>query len=111
VFHLDDPSLAFVGLMQSTGAAFPVVEVQAKLAAAHLAGTYALPPAPEQRRAVDRALRDATERWGADRRPMMRIDFDAYCAELPREIKAGQQRLQRRTGLPFTPAGRQESQV
>ena len=43
VFHLDDPSLTFVGLMQSTGAALPVVEAQAKLVAARFAGGYALP--------------------------------------------------------------------
>jgi len=109
VFHCEDPSLAFVGLMQSTGAALPVVEAQAKLVAAHLRGTYALPPAAEQTRAVTRTLRNATERWGANRRPMMRVDFDAYCAELPREIKAGHARLRRGTGRAFTPAGRQES--
>lgn len=111
VFHLDDPSLLFVGLMQSTGAALPVVEAQAKLAAAYLGGSYALPPADEQRRAVDRALRDATARWGADRRPAMRIDFDAYCADLPREIRQGQARLRRGTGRPFSSVRRQESLV
>lgn len=109
VFHLDDPSLAFVGLMQSTGAALPVVEAQAKLAAAYLGGSYALPSPQEQRRAVDRALRAAVDRWGADRRPMMRIDFDAFCADLPREIAAGQQRLQRGAGTPFVPSAYQES--
>ncbi len=108
VFHLDDPSLAFVGLMQSTGAALPVVEAQAKLVAAHLVGSYALPTAPEQRAAVDRALREATARWGPHRRPVMRIDFDAYCAELPREVAAGRARLTRGAGHPFTPANRQE---
>lgn len=108
VFHLDDPSLAFVGLMQSTGAAPPVVEAQAKLVAAHLAGSYALPPVAEQRAAVDRALRDATARWGAHHRPAMRIDFDAYCAELPREVAAGQARRNRGAGLSFTPSSRQE---
>jgi cation diffusion facilitator CzcD-associated flavoprotein CzcO len=95
VFHLDDPSLAFVGLMQSTGAAFPVVEAQGKLAAAYLAGGYALPPAAAQRRAVDRALRAAVDRWGATSRPHMRIDFDRYVADLPREIAAGRARLGR----------------
>jgi cation diffusion facilitator CzcD-associated flavoprotein CzcO len=109
VFHLEDPSLAFVGLMQSTGAALPVVEAQAELVAAHLAGSYALPPPADQQRAVDRALRDASDRWGANRRPMMRVDFDAYCADLPREAKAGQARLRRGTGCPFTPTSRQES--
>lgn len=106
VFHLQDPSLAFVGLMQSTGAALPVVEAQAKLAAAYFSGTYALPSAAEQRRAVARALRAATDRWG-DRRPHMRIDFDQYVADLPREIQAGRTRLQRGTARPFTPARRE----
>ncbi|MCN9244898.1 NAD(P)-binding domain-containing protein [Streptomyces sp. RY43-2] len=107
VFHLKDPSLAFVGLMQSTGAALPVVEAQSKLVAAHLGGAYALPPAQEQRRAVDRALRAAVERWG-NRRPQMRIDFDQYVAELPGEIKAGRARL-RRGARPFTAADREGS--
>ncbi len=89
VFHLDDPTLAFVGLMQSTGAALPVVEAQAKLAAAYLGGSYALPEQDQQQRAVDRALAAAVDRWGSTKRPMMRIDFDQYVAELPREVAAG----------------------
>ncbi|MEU8544073.1 NAD(P)-binding domain-containing protein [Streptomyces sp. NPDC048717] len=109
VFHLQDPTLAFVGLMQSTGAALPVVEAQAKLVAAHLSGRYALPSAREQRQAVDRALRAATARWG-DRRPAMRIDFDSYVAGVPREIAAGRARL-RRGARPFTPAGTHRSAV
>jgi cation diffusion facilitator CzcD-associated flavoprotein CzcO len=89
VFHLDDPSLAFVGLMQSTGSAFPVVEAQAKLAAAYLAGSYALPPAADQRRATDRDLRAAIDRWGEKARPHMRVDFDRYVAGLHRELTRG----------------------
>ncbi|TDC67595.1 SDR family NAD(P)-dependent oxidoreductase [Actinomadura sp. GC306] len=107
VFHLDEPSLAFVGLMQSTGAALPIVEAQAKLAAAYLSGRYALPPAPERRRAVARDLRAARARWG-DRRPMMRVDFDRYVADLPREARAGRDRLAR-GARPFTPMDREET--
>ncbi|MDN4172059.1 FAD-dependent oxidoreductase [Nocardioides sp. SOB77] len=92
VFHLEDPSLAFVGLMQSTGAALPVVEAQATLVAAHLGGSYALPDATERRALAARALRDARARWG-EKRPAMRIDFDAYVASVPRELAAGRQRL------------------
>ncbi|GAA1909669.1 NAD(P)-binding domain-containing protein [Streptomyces sodiiphilus] len=110
VFHLRNPSLAFVGLMQSTGAALPVVEAQARLVAACWSGTYALPPMRDQQRAVARALRDATRRWGADRRPMMRIDFDQYLADLPRELRAGRARL-RRGARPFTPSHREETSV
>ncbi|MFI6942373.1 flavin-containing monooxygenase [Streptomyces sp. NPDC050418] len=94
VFHLDDPTLAFVGLMQSTGAALPVAEAQAKLVAAYLGGRYALPSPAEQRAAVGRAHAAAVRRWGA-RRPMMRIDFDQYVAALPREIRAGVRRAAR----------------
>ncbi|MEV5576050.1 NAD(P)-binding domain-containing protein [Spirillospora sp. NPDC052269] len=91
VFHLKEPTLAFVGLMQSTGAALPVVEAQAKLAAAYLSGRYALPSRAEQRAAVGRAHAAAVQRWGG-KRPMMRIDFDQYVAALPREIQAGVRR-------------------
>lgn len=91
VFHPDAPGLSFVGLMQSTGSAFPLVEAQAKLIAAHLAGRYALPD-PERQRAACRAeLRAATARWG-QRRPAMRVDFDVYLAELARELTAGTRR-------------------
>ncbi|MFF6787733.1 flavin-containing monooxygenase [Streptomyces filamentosus] len=94
VFHLDDPTLAFVGLMQSTGAALPVVEAQAALVAAHLGGRYALPSPERQRASVARAHAAAVRRWG-DRRPMMRVDFDRYVAALPREIRAGVRRAAR----------------
>ncbi|KAB1901612.1 monooxygenase, partial [Micromonospora sp. AMSO31t] len=91
VFHLDAPGLAFVGLMQSTGAAFPLVEAQARLAAGWLAGTWA-PPDPARQAAASRAeLRAATTRWG-QRRPHMRVDFDAYLGELERELAAGRRR-------------------
>ncbi|MGC4816142.1 flavin-containing monooxygenase [Micromonospora sp. DT63] len=91
VFHPDAPGLMFVGLMQSTGSAFPLVEAQAKLIAAHLAGRYVLPE-PERQRAFSRAeLRAATARWG-QRRPAMRVDFDAYLAELTRELASGARR-------------------
>ncbi|WP_229401566.1 flavin-containing monooxygenase [Micromonospora okii] len=94
VFHLDAPGLMFVGLMQSTGAAFPLVEAQARLVAAHLAGRYA-PPDPATQRAACRAeLLAATARWG-QRRPAMRVDFDAYLAELGRELTAGARRAAR----------------
>ena len=94
VFHLDEPDLFFVGLMQSTGAALPIVESQARLVAAYLAGQYALPSKQEQR--ADRAarLRRAHRRWG-DRRTAMRIDFDAYQKLAAAELREGQRRGKR----------------
>jgi cation diffusion facilitator CzcD-associated flavoprotein CzcO len=106
VFHLDAPGLMFVGLMQSTGAAFPVVEAQARLAAAHLAGTYALPDADAQRAACADELRAARERWG-ERRPAMRIDFDAYVTLAARELAAGRRRAARELAAGLRRAGRE----
>lgn len=55
----------------------PLVEAQAKLIAAQLAGRYALPDPARQRAACRAELRAATARWG-QRRPAMRVDFDVY---------------------------------
>ncbi|MEV0428063.1 NAD(P)-binding domain-containing protein [Micromonospora sp. NPDC050495] len=93
VFHLDAPGLAFVGLMQSTGSAFPLVEAQARLVAGRLAGTWTPPDRDRQAAACRAELRAATARWG-QRRPHMRVDFDAYLAELGRELAAGRRRAQ-----------------
>jgi hypothetical protein len=91
VFHLDAPGLMFVGLMQSTGAALPVVEAQARLVAGHLSGRYALPAAAAQRAACATELSAARERWG-ERRPAMRIDFDGYLAQAAKELADGTRR-------------------
>ncbi|WP_446214329.1 flavin-containing monooxygenase [Micromonospora sp. IBSANI012] len=99
VFHPDVPGLAFVGLMQSTGAAFPLVEAQARLVAAQLAGTYALPDPARQHADIRAELRAATDRWG-DRRPAMRVDFDAYLAQLARELDEGTRRAAATTRVP-----------
>ncbi|MEV0715545.1 NAD(P)-binding domain-containing protein [Asanoa sp. NPDC050611] len=101
VFHLDEPGLFFVGLMQSTGAALPIVEAQARLVAAYLAGAYALPAPAAQRSDRAARLRRAHQRWG-ERRPAMRIDFDAYLALAADELRAGRRRRSRGAGQAWT---------
>ena len=100
-FHLECPSLGFVGLMQSTGSALPIVEAQAKLFAAYVGRTYALPSPAEQERAARRHYERAVARWGEAKRPMMRVDFDGFMLELARELEAGTRR--RRRGTPGFP--------
>ncbi|MGW0177179.1 flavin-containing monooxygenase [Rhodococcus sp. NPDC003322] len=109
VFHLEDPSLAFVGLMQSTGAALPVVEAQAKLAAAFFGGHFALPAPAERNRTVVTDLRAATQRWGHDRRPHMRIDFDRYLADVARELRTGRARVSHPPAVGFIGARREDA--
>jgi cation diffusion facilitator CzcD-associated flavoprotein CzcO len=104
VFHTADPTLTFVGLMQSTGAALPVVEAQSKLAAAYFAGDYALPQESEVDKAIAKAHGDAVDRWG-QKRPMMRIDFDHFIGDAAKELGKGASRVRR--GMPsFSPTVR-----
>ncbi len=92
VFHLEREDLFFVGLMQSTGSAFPIVERQAQLLAAYATGRWALPSPAAMRTDCTRRRRAALKRWGAHGRPGMRVDFDGFMHELERELRAGERR-------------------
>lgn len=101
VFHLEAPDLFFIGLMQSTGSAFPIVERQSQLLAEHLAGRWAPPSAREMRADCRRRRRRALRRWGDHGRPTMRVDFDGFMHELGKELEAGRERATGRP--PLTP--------
>lgn len=92
VLHLDVPDLLFVGLMQSTGSAFPIVELQARLAAEYLAGTWAPPDRGAMARDCAARRKAAIDRWGPGGRPAMRVDFDRFVHELRQELEAGRRR-------------------
>jgi hypothetical protein len=92
VFHLEHDDLFFIGLMQSTGSAFPIVERQSTLLAEHLAGRWAPPSPAEMRAETERRRKRALRRWGPHGRPSMRVDFDIYMHELAEEIDAGRER-------------------
>ncbi|HEX6877435.1 MAG TPA: SDR family NAD(P)-dependent oxidoreductase [Nocardioidaceae bacterium] len=104
VFPPGDPSLSYVGLMQSTGSALPVVEAQGRLIAAHLAGTYQVPAEPVARRIATQELEAARERWG-ERRPHMRIDIDQYLRTVERELRTASRGLAGRRILITGAAG------
>ncbi|MFF8565909.1 SDR family NAD(P)-dependent oxidoreductase [Streptomyces albidoflavus] len=85
VFVPGDGSLSFVGLMQSTGSALPVVEAQARLVAAYRAGRWRLPERGVARHAALAELRAARARWG-ESRPHLRIDIDRYLRIMGAEL-------------------------
>ncbi|WP_329092427.1 MULTISPECIES: SDR family NAD(P)-dependent oxidoreductase [unclassified Streptosporangium] len=87
VFPVGDDSISYVGLMQSTGSALPVVEAQGRLVAAVRAGTHRLPDPGTARRIAAAELDAARDRWG-QRRPHMRIDVDQYLRVMDRELRA-----------------------
>jgi cation diffusion facilitator CzcD-associated flavoprotein CzcO len=92
ILHLDAEDLLFVGLMQSTGSALPIVERQAQLAAERLAGRWSPPARVEMRAECDARRRRSEKRWGPHGRPAMRVDFDGYMHELGVELEAGRAR-------------------
>jgi hypothetical protein len=99
IFHLERDDLFFIGLMQSTGSAFPIIERQSQLLAAYLSGAWA-PPSKEAMRAdCTRRRRRALRRWGPHGRPGMRVDFDRFMHELHRELRSGARRASR-NGAP-----------
>jgi hypothetical protein len=92
ILHLDAPDLFFIGLMQSTGSAFPILERQAQLLAGHLTGSWAPPRPALMRLDCKRRYRRALRRWGPHGRPAMRVDFDRYMHELAVELRRGRRR-------------------
>ena len=92
IFHLDLDDLFFVGLMQSTGSAFPIVERQAQLLAEHLTGRWAQPSPGAMRTDIRRRRERAEKRWGPHGRPTMRVDFDGFMHELGKELERGRKR-------------------
>jgi hypothetical protein len=92
VLHLDDRDLFFIGLMQSTGSAFPILERQSRLLADHLTGDWAPPNGVFMRTDCELRRRRALRRWGPNGRPTMRVDFDKYMHELQTEIARGRKR-------------------
>jgi cation diffusion facilitator CzcD-associated flavoprotein CzcO len=98
VFHPRIPDLFFVGLMQSTGSAFPIVERQSELLADHLTGRYELPRPRAMRSETDRRYKRALKRWGPHGRPAMRVDFDRFMYDLGRELERGRKRAARMNG-------------
>lgn len=96
VFHPDVPDLFFVGLVQSTGSAIPIVERQAELVADHLSGRHALPPRAERMAHSEGARRAAARRYGEHKRPALRVEFDRYMHDLARELEQGRRRAKAR---------------
>jgi cation diffusion facilitator CzcD-associated flavoprotein CzcO len=92
VFHPDVDDLFFVGLMQSTGSAFPIVELQGRLVADYLTKRWAPPSRQAMVRDCERRRARAIKRWGPGGRPAMRVDFDGFMHELGRELRRGARR-------------------
>ncbi len=102
MFHHELDDLFFVGLVQTTGSAIPVVERQSEILADHLTGRYAL-PSPDRRRADASRRRDAAaKRYGERGRPELRVEFDGFMRELAVELRKGRRRARGGVKPPLT---------
>jgi hypothetical protein len=89
--------LTFVGFAQATPTLFPFVESQARLAAAHLVGAYALPGTAE----MERVIRSDEEKYIGHvlktARHTQQVDYFIYEHDIrAREIPAGRARARAR---------------
>lgn len=100
--------LTFVGFAQATPTLFPFVESQARLAAAHLVGAYALPDVAE----MERVIREDEAKYVGHvlktPRHTQQVDYFIYEHDIrAREIPAGRRRARDRArDLTASRAGR-----
>ena len=95
MFHHEHDDLFFIGLVQTTGSAIPVVERQSQLLADHLTGRYRPPAKPRRRADAARRRRAAARRYGEHKRPHLRVEFDGFMRELAVERRRGRRRASR----------------
>jgi cation diffusion facilitator CzcD-associated flavoprotein CzcO len=87
--------LIFIGLLQSTVTIFTIAERQSRLAAAYLAGDYALPGIEEMERVIVQDEARHNGRYYQSARHTMQVDQEAYYWDLEREEKQGRTRMRR----------------
>ena len=95
VFHHELDDVFFIGLVQTTGSAIPVVERQSALLADHLTGRYTLPAKARRLADAKRRKRSAVKRYGERGRPHLRVEFDGFMRELETEHERGRRRAAR----------------
>jgi cation diffusion facilitator CzcD-associated flavoprotein CzcO len=92
MFKPDMDGLIFIGLLQSTVTIFTIAEKQARLAAAYLAGEYALPDVKSMERVIVEDEARHNGRYYASARHTMQVDQEVYYWDLEQETKEGMKR-------------------
>ncbi|MAI90238.1 NAD(P)-binding domain-containing protein [Ponticaulis sp.] len=85
-------NLIFMGLAQPLPTLVNLAEQQSKLAAAYLTGQYALPEDDELSELMRKDDEFHTGHFYSSPRHTIQIDFNAYCRDLVKEMKAGEAR-------------------
>jgi len=92
VFHPRYSDLFFIGFLQPLGAIMPLAELQSKWVARYLLGKYALPPAAEMDRDIEREREEMRKRYGNSPRHTMQVDVQPYVKNVLKEMQRGAKR-------------------
>jgi hypothetical protein len=86
VFHPRHRSLYFIGLVQPVGCIWPLSELQARIVAREIKGTWARPSDIDLR--IRRQIERPHFRWAKTYRHAIEVDYHTYRRELERELQA-----------------------
>ncbi|CAN8002467.1 unnamed protein product [Ixodes pacificus] len=90
---LQHPTLAIIGLVQPSGSAFPIIELQARWMAQLLAGKCKLRPQPEMLQDIARTKEALRRRFVNSPRHTIQVDWLSYMDELADKIGASPKML------------------
>jgi cation diffusion facilitator CzcD-associated flavoprotein CzcO len=91
IFHLDEPTLTFVGLIQPNGCLWNLSELQGQLIAHFILGSYRLPMHAEAEAA--RYWQEHQRRYAHSPRHLLEVDWHEYYRLLRKLIRQSQPRL------------------
>jgi len=84
------PGLYFVGLVQPVGPTIPLVEVQSRWLAAHLAGALRLPSVEQMEREIANHRQAVRKRYVGAARYALEVDARSYGKQLRRDMQSGE---------------------
>jgi len=96
--------LFYMGLAQPLPTLVNFADQQAKLAAAYLTGRYRLPTVAQMEATIVRDEKRHLGQFYASPRHTIQVDFGVYCADLAKEIAAGEKRARAAGGARPAPA-------
>ncbi|MFN3522895.1 MAG: flavin-containing monooxygenase [Phenylobacterium sp.] len=100
----DVPNLFYMALAQPLPTLVNFAEQQSKLAAAYLTGRYRPPSPEEMRRVIAEDEEIHLGHYYKAKRHTIQVDFNLYCADLMKEIAAGEKRARAAEYALPTPA-------
>ncbi len=88
IFDSRYSSLYFVGLVQPLCAIMPIAQVQSRLVASHIAGSYTLPDIDAMQRSIDAELKQMQDEYTQSTRHTIQINCLEYSWDIRKEMRS-----------------------